>query len=84
MAFEYEPFGTNTIEKMKEGLILYARCFDEKIAQNYISLIKPHVSKVVTEFDAPNVSTGVPQYRIYILEKEADNLIGLFDSGKLV
>lgn len=84
MSFEFEPLNTNTIEKEKHGLILYARCFDEMIAQNYISIIKPYVSKILLEFDAPNVSTGVPTYRVYILEKDADNVIGLFEKGKRV
>lgn len=84
MPFEFEPLTNRTLDEEKDGLILYARCFDEVLAQNYISLIKPYVSKILLEFDAPNVSTGVPIYRVYILERDADNIIGLFENGKRV
>lgn len=84
MPFEYEPFVTYTTEMKEKGLLLYARCYDEKMAQNYISLIKPYVSKILIEFEAPNVYSCVPVYKIYVLDKEADNIIGLFENGKRV
>lgn len=74
--FEYEPMGR------PDGTILYARCFDEALAEAYMQTIKPYVSKIIMEFDAPNVAHYCPEYRIYILESEVDSVIEAFDSGK--
>ena len=80
MSFGYEPFGTSS-EEEKKDLILYARCFDEKMAQIYIYKLKSYVSKMLVEFIPTNVTSSVPEYKIYIPEKDVDSLIGLFNEG---
>lgn len=80
MSFGYEPFGTSS-EEEKKDLILYARCFDEKMAQIYIYKLKSYVSKMLVEFTPINAASSVPEYKIYIPEKDVDALIGLFNEG---
>ena len=76
MLFETDPLVTISADKMEDGMLLYSRDFDEHSTYEHILKIKPYVSQINLVISNPNAyHPGITEYKIYILERDVDNLI---------